>query len=373
MNTSATGDELKEPTHSQRLIFWTPTFFALLIGAWDIFVQSPQPVFNSQTISKFIIIQLSGIWLSLMMEAIWKQIKFSNQEREKIMQDAFKKITEHLDPETSLKLIMEENNRIKPLIKILANEQLWLNLGRSNLKVAGKWRISTARLYEAITYSIEDADNVKIVDQDFRRWIEALHKDTQPSQPNTSTTFNYSRDILKRTYRAVESKKLKSLKRIIVIHPDINCLNGDDLQIIANPEENLSGLNEATQILLLIWAFEKALVNEIEHASSTDFQTKILQVGKNARANDLDKIRNHKDTVILEDDFCFLEEINYETQMKPINSQSTESFLCINDIVKSKAEEFEYLWDKAKGADQFAPFLPSLENNAINYLINQCK
>ena len=268
--------------------------------------------------------------------------------------------------------------------RYLSNERDNQQCGIETLKRDGRWPLSTARLYEVILTSISQSSKIHIIDQDIRRWYEILRSENC-SLPNndfkliTSTTFNYSWSILEHVNKTLISKstKLKALQRIFIINPEgVSAFTDRDCQL-AKKGADWSELNPATQVIVLLWAFEQRMReyrsnNRKNKKHENDLiGTRFIQVGSSdITKKKLQRIHNNKDTVLMDSSFCLQEDLVFEVQGSTLTSEDTQSTLLINEGAIQESERlFDEVWKISKSASDFPEFTLYFRCNEIMSLL----
>jgi hypothetical protein len=255
-------------------------------------------------------------------------------------------------------LVKVDKLTLPPLFEsFLIKERRWQQDGIVRLREQGQWPITTADNYEFIGYVLPKATNVDILDQDIRRWFEVLGD----GNPQTSTTFNYSNEILCTIFKTLVAKdsSVDKIRRVFAIwSPEIPCFTDADMNKIVSSNFGFDAvwvdLSKATRVLLLLWGVE-AIFNRPSRQGGPKCETRFRNFSRNESATPLFKSTlSCQDFVMIDYNLCSVEEFHFEKQSSRNSSFQTESHLAIFGHERSKEKmefrkrAFSELWNDQK-------------------------
>jgi hypothetical protein len=317
---------------------------------------------------------LLGIFVSIVFWSILEIIRDRVEKFDRTLIERLKNALGKIPAPHAMHLLVDGDEQLPTfLLEYLFREKCIQDAGFTSIVERGVWNLTTARLYEAIVTTIPNAGEIEMIDQDIRRWVELL-KDS-----STSTTFNYSVTILDVLFDAIvkaEGRKLTRFRRIFVVDPaQVHCFNHEDRQI-ARGHKTWSKLQDATRILILIWAFERRVQEILKkrglNYSPIEFETRVLIIDNSVREATKIGLRANYDSVVLDTDFSFVENIDYHVQSSKTTSNLTHSWIAVESRrhknVSPKRKLFKELWDDkaiVKGLDDFPDFICFLESPEV--------
>jgi hypothetical protein len=230
-------------------------------------------------------------------------------------------------------------------LAFLAKEREELENGLTELKEKHVWPLSTPRAYESIIQFLLTGREFLSVDQDIRRWYEIVN---EPGYNNTSTTFNYSRQVLEVTHERFRNKTLQTYRRVFVLHPELPC----------NLDPNVDRWEElpkAMRVLLTIWDFEQRVAKAF-NITRPDFGTRVLTYTDRLQQSRLgEQVARYQDIVLIDREVCVHESLSCLTQLVPMSSFKTTSQIYTGgDELRALPEFYEELWKRAQPASAFA-------------------
>lgn len=364
---------LREPL-AWAILLGTPTVLMFGWAIWE--VPSFSALGASVTLPFCLKIGL-GVFFSCFCWAIRalieEKLAISTDERRKLIRE---ELTGHLQPTEAIRLILAEHSESTNLARWLHKEIKTFERGRESLDADGRFRITTARLYEGIAGAIEDgiAAEVRVLDQDFRRWAEAYAETRNGVLQQSSSTFNYSKTILQNTKSSLgdREKKLSSFRRIFVIDETCEAFTGEDNKLATDEDWPFEEFTSATKAIVLVWGVEDLIKTETRNA---EIETRYLKIADIENQSLVTSVKEAMDFVLLDEDLCFLEPVNYEDQKNPQTSTDRDSFICVktkDKQFKQRSTDFNEFWERGKGLKDHSVYKKMIAHPKMKALAGRC-
>jgi len=338
----------------KRVIVILPTLFALAYGLFALWRKKATGAAGGGELLAFVEPTIYGVFVSVLVWASQSGVRDALEGNAKrqlkalrdylhAQTDSFQAILGKSPSPDLCRLLFADLGELPPLfVSFLAKERDLQNVGLETLRNNGRWPLSTARAYEAITDCMTAAKTILIVDQDIRRWYEILEKGRAGLQWS-SNTINYSEHILQMLIEGSLDRDplIEEMRRVFIIP----ATSGGEAS------ENID--NNSHDVLEHIWDIERQILADREERGLPQlkrFGTRFFIVDHSQLTGAsvlLNRINRFRDYVVFDRSICFEEDVLYST--KHSSRLTGSAVLMAPPDIEEREAFFDQLWATAKG------------------------